>query len=49
MERVKERFARHGVFFDGPRANDALAGHLMENGLLRPADLTVVDSIPLRP
>jgi hypothetical protein len=49
VERVRERFARHGVFFEGPRANDALAEHLMDNGLLSPVDLTVVDSTRLRP
>jgi hypothetical protein len=34
VERIKERFAREGQFFDGPRANDALAEHLFDNGLL---------------
>ena len=43
IERLKERFALHGVFFEGPRANDALADHLIDNRLLTPADLTAVD------
>jgi hypothetical protein len=43
IERIKERFARHGVFFEGPRANDALAEHLLDTGLLGPGDLAAVD------
>src|SRR6266550_2857574 len=42
VERIKERFARHGVFFEGPRANDALAEHLLDQGLLSPVDLAAV-------
>jgi hypothetical protein len=42
VERIKERFAREGLFFDGPRANDALAEHLVDNGLLVPGDLALV-------
>jgi hypothetical protein len=43
VERIKERFAREGVFFEGPRANDGLAEHLLDNGLLVPGDLALVD------
>lgn len=43
VERIKERFARQGVVFDGPRANDALAEHLLDTGLLNPVDLALVD------
>jgi hypothetical protein len=42
VERIKERFARHGVFFEGPRANDVLAEHLLDHGLLSPVDLAAV-------
>jgi hypothetical protein len=44
VERIKERFAREGVFFGGPRANDALAAHLLDNGLLVAGDLAVVET-----
>ncbi|MGH2689086.1 MAG: hypothetical protein ACRDKW_09815, partial [Actinomycetota bacterium] len=43
VERIKERFTREGVFFEGLRANDALAEHLLDNGLLVPGDLGLVD------
>jgi hypothetical protein len=46
IERIRERFAREGLFFDGPRANDALAEHLVDNGLLVPDDLALVTFDP---
>lgn len=39
MERLKERAARAGLFFDGPQANYDLADFLIGNGLISPADL----------
>ena len=32
VERLKERFARSGIFFQGPRANDELADHMLSSG-----------------
>jgi hypothetical protein len=40
VERIKERFRREGFYFEGLRANDDLASHLLANGILNPADLT---------
>lgn len=34
VERLKERLARAGLYFDGPHANDELAAHLIESGLI---------------
>jgi len=45
LERLKERLADAGVYFEGPRANFDLADHLIGNGLLSPADL---DRLPGR-
>ena len=39
VERLKERLARAGVVIDGTRANDDLAGHLIDSGLLTTDDL----------
>jgi hypothetical protein len=39
IERLKERAARGGVYFEGPHANYDLADHLVVNGLLVPSDL----------
>lgn len=39
VERLKDRLARTGAYFDGPQANYDLADYLMDNGLLSPADL----------
>ena len=39
VERLKERLAHSGVYFEGPQANYDLADHLIGNGLLTPADL----------
>lgn len=39
LERLKERVAATGTYFDGPQANFDLADHLILNGLLTPADL----------
>lgn len=39
VERLKERAARAGLYFDGPQANYDLADYLLANGLLRPSDL----------
>jgi hypothetical protein len=33
VERLKERFTRSGLYFQGPRANDELAEHLLSAGL----------------
>lgn len=40
LERLKERLAAAGTYFDGPQANFDLADHLILNGLLTPDDLT---------
>jgi hypothetical protein len=40
VERLKDRFAKSGLYFQGPRANDELALHLMSNGLIGPSDLS---------
>jgi hypothetical protein len=45
IERVRERLAHAGLYFDGPRANYDLAEHLIGNGLLRPDD---VEALPDR-
>ena len=39
VERLKDRVAKTGIYFDGPRANDELADHLISNGLLTTEDL----------
>lgn len=39
LERLKERLAAAGTYFDGPQANFDLADHLILNGLLTPDDL----------
>jgi len=39
IERLKQRLAGLGVYFEGPQANFDLADHLIGNGLLCPADL----------
>ena len=46
LERLKQRLAGAGVYFDGPQANFDLADHLIGNGLLSPADLR---RLPARP
>jgi hypothetical protein len=46
MERLKERSARAGVYFEGPHANYDLADHLVANGLLVPADLARLGRSP---
>lgn len=45
IERLKQRLARSGAYFEGPQANYDLADHLIGNGLLSPADL---DRLPAR-
>ena len=40
LERLKERLAGNGVYFEGPHANYDLADHLIGNGLLSPTDLS---------
>jgi hypothetical protein len=42
IERLKERLARGGLYLNGPRANDELADHLIGNGLLTAADLSLL-------
>jgi hypothetical protein len=42
IERLKERLARAGVFFDGPQANFDLADHLVGEGVLSHADLVLL-------
>ncbi len=39
IERLKERAARAGLYFEGQHANYDLADHLVANGLLVPDDL----------
>jgi hypothetical protein len=39
LERLKERLAAAGTYFEGPQANFDLADHLILNGLLTPTDL----------
>jgi len=40
IERVKERFAtKESVYFEGSRANDELAGHVIAAGMVNGADL----------
>ena len=34
IERLKERFTRSGLYFQGPRANDELADHLLSTGVM---------------
>lgn len=46
IERLKERAARSGVYFDGPHANYDLADHLVANGLLVPDDLSRLTKAP---
>lgn len=43
VERVKERLARNGLFLEGAHANHDLAEHLIDNGFLGTADLTLLD------
>ncbi|HEV2759194.1 MAG TPA: hypothetical protein VGV86_06450 [Acidimicrobiales bacterium] len=45
IERLKQRLARSGAYFEGPQANYDLADHLIGSGLLSPADL---DRLPAR-
>ena len=42
IERLKERFARTGLYFEGAHANNELARHLVDNGLLRVEHLTLI-------
>lgn len=39
IERLKERLAADGLYFEGPQANFDMADHLIKHGLLSPADL----------
>ena len=34
IERLKERFTRSGLYFQGPRGNDELADHLLSTGVM---------------
>jgi hypothetical protein len=45
VERLKDRMARSGLYFQGPRANDELAEHLISGGALSPADLSRLDAV----
>jgi hypothetical protein len=40
VERLKDRFARSGVYFQGPRANDELVEHLLSSGAFAKLSLT---------
>ena len=42
IERLKERLARVGLYFEGPHANDELATHLIDAGLLSSDDLALL-------
>lgn len=44
VERLKERAARAGLFFDGAQANYDLGDYLIGNGLLVPADLARLEA-----
>jgi hypothetical protein len=44
VERMKERFARSGVYFQGPRANDELAEHLLSSGAFSQLNLDRLES-----
>ena len=46
IERLKERLARTGIYFDGPQANYDLADHLIGEGLLGPNDLDRMHRAP---
>jgi hypothetical protein len=43
IERLKERLARSGLYFQGPRANEDLADHLIANGFINSSDLSRLD------
>jgi len=43
VERVRQRLADSGTFFDGSHAKDDLGQYLIDNGVLTAADLSVVD------
>jgi hypothetical protein len=43
VERLKERLARSQLYFQGPRANDELADHLMSSGLMSELDLSFLE------
>jgi hypothetical protein len=40
IERIRERLAASGVYFDGPHARHELAEYLIANGIIGPDDLT---------
>ncbi len=44
IERLKERFAKSGLYFQGARANDEMADHLIANGFIGPSDLSRLDT-----
>jgi hypothetical protein len=43
LERVRQRLAESGTFFEGSHANDDLGQYLLDSGVLTSADLAVVD------
>ncbi|HEX3424959.1 MAG TPA: hypothetical protein VHT30_02440 [Acidimicrobiales bacterium] len=43
LERVRQRMAESGMFFDGTHAKDDLGQYLIDNGVLTAEDLAVVD------
>jgi hypothetical protein len=44
VERIKERFAKHGVYFEGLRANEAMAEFVLDNGIVGTDELADVDA-----
>jgi hypothetical protein len=40
VERIRERLASGGIYFDGPHARHELAEYLIANGIIGPDDLT---------
>ncbi|HVE46858.1 MAG TPA: hypothetical protein VNA57_08960 [Acidimicrobiales bacterium] len=49
IERIKERLARNGLYFEGPHANHDLAEHVIDNELLSVEDLARVERRAARP
>lgn len=42
IERIRERLARAGVYFDGPQAKSHLGEYLVDNGIIGPEDLKLL-------
>ncbi len=46
IERLKDRLAAHGLYFDGPQANYDLADYLVGQGVVTAADLSRLEGRP---